>query len=85
MTEAEKAQKQDAMRKAYQEATRQLRVAHQDDFNKLYAAAAAELGYDWSPKPNPEQQAKAQIAQLLNQFPSLKAELAVPTGDPGPN
>jgi hypothetical protein len=65
-----------ALTKAYSTATTQLRDKHRDEFNDLYSKAAADLGVEWRPRPNPEQKAKEQIEELLTQFPHLRDEFS---------
>lgn len=60
------------MREAYGVATKQLREMHRGDFNRLYQAAAKELGEDWTPPPTPEERAAAQIEALYEQYPHLR-------------
>lgn len=71
-TEAQTAERKDALRKAYGQATNTLRDTHRDEFNKLYSEAAAALGVEWSPRPTEEQRAEQQFEELLNQYPHLR-------------
>lgn len=69
-------QERDAkLRKAYGVAAKQLREAHQDEFNELHQAAAAVEGIEWTPRATPEQKAADQIDALLAEFPNLKDRL----------
>lgn len=67
-TEARKS----ALRQAYGQATKELRDLHRDEFNRLYARAARELGQEWSPRPSEEEQAEALFDDLLARYPSLR-------------
>lgn len=61
-----------ALRKAYGTATQQLRDNHRDEFNDLYATAAADLGVEWSPRLTAEQKAEAAFDNLLTEYPHLR-------------
>lgn len=63
------------LRKAYGAATQTLRDNHRDEFNKLYAEAAAAEGVEWSPRLTPEQKAEAAFDNLLAEYPHLAERL----------
>jgi hypothetical protein len=63
------------LRRAYGSASQKLRESHRDEFNELYAAEAAELGVEWSPRKTPEQRAEEQFQQLLQEYPSLREKI----------
>lgn len=65
-----------ALRKAYGQATKALREAHQDEFNGLYKAKAKALGFEWTPRPSAEQKAVEELDTILATFPHLKERLA---------
>lgn len=77
-TEGEREKK---LRKAYGQATAELRGRYQMEFNTLYAKYAKELGVDWHPRLTPEQRAEAQLEMLLADYPHLRDRLAEHTGD----
>lgn len=64
------------MSKAYTSAQKDLREAHQDEFNGYYQARAAEQGIDWTPRLSKEDKALAEIEKLLTDNPSLAEKLA---------
>jgi hypothetical protein len=74
--------RQQRLTKAYGTATNQLRDAHRDEFNQLYAKAAEELGEKWEPKLTEEQKAAQQMREILAKFPNLKGvtEAGIPHG-----
>jgi len=63
------------LRKAYGQATTALREAHKTEFNDLYSKHAADLGVEWSPRPDAEQKAEQEFDQLLADFPHLRERL----------
>lgn len=68
-TEADK--RKEALRKAYSNATAQLREAHRTEFDDLYSKAAEALGVTYTPRLTPEQKAEKDLADLLEKFPNL--------------
>lgn len=52
-----------------------LRKNHLDEFNALKKAAVAERGFEWEPQPTAVQKARASVAALLRDNPSVRAEL----------
>lgn len=77
MTEQNPDQKKrdDALRKAYSEATKRLREAHLDEFNALRKDEAQKLGIAWEPKPTKDQKAEAELKALLAENPALAERL----------
>lgn len=72
---AENAARKTALRKAYGQATQDLREAHKDEFGDLYSVRAKEAGYDWHPRLSPEQKAEEEFARLIEEFPFLRDRL----------
>ena len=79
-TDAEKKERSDALRKAYNTATNELRTAHQDEFNALYSKHAEALGQEWKPKPSAKERAKQQLQAILAENPELAEELVKADG-----
>lgn len=71
----EKADRESGLRKAYSLATTRLREEFRTDFDRLYSEEAEKLGLTYTPKPTPEQKAKADLEKLLAEYPHLKDEL----------
>jgi len=69
--ESEDAKRKRLLRKAYSEATQELRVAHRADFDRLYGERAAALGVEWQPRPTAEQKAEQEFEALVEQYPYL--------------
>ena len=69
----------EALRKAYQQATADLRKNHRDEFNELRKQHAASLGHDWTPKPSEAERARQQVQTLLAQHPELAEEFGQST------
>lgn len=69
------AERKSALRKAYGQATQDLRDKHRDEFNQQYAERAAEAGVEWNPRLSPEEKAAAEFDALLAEFPQLKERL----------
>jgi hypothetical protein len=57
------------VRKAYAEATKELRSAHHDEFVKLQKKHAESLGVDWSPRLTEEQRARQTYEELVAKYP----------------
>lgn len=74
--EQETVERDKLMSKGYTAAQRDLREAHQDEFNQLYKKRLAELGIDWEPRKSKQELALDQITQLLTEFPDLAEKLA---------
>lgn len=64
-------ERKDLLRQAYGKATAALRDKFRDEFNQMYAEAAAELGVEWSPRLSDEQKAERAFEQLLTDYPHL--------------
>lgn len=75
MTEDSKETQKAALRKAYSNATQELREIRRDEFNTLYAKHAKEQGVEWSPKLTAEQRAAQEFDRLLAEFPWLRDRL----------
>lgn len=73
---SEKDKRENALRKAYTQATTDLRTKHQSEFNELMKLHAKAAGYDWEPKKTAEDRAREQVAEILEKFPKLAEELA---------
>lgn len=73
--EDEKEKRKAALRKAYGQATQDLREAHTDEFNVFYAKRAEALGYEWHPRQTAEQRAAEEFDRLLSEFPFLRDRL----------
>lgn len=65
-------ERDNALKGAYQAATRRLREEFKDYFNRFYAEEAEARGQEWKPKPTKEEKAKAELDALLEQYPSLR-------------
>lgn len=66
----------EALRKAYGAATARLREEHREEFERLQVEEAKRLGFDYKPKPTPEQKAEEDLRALLTQFPGLRDKIA---------
>lgn len=64
------------MSAAYTAAQKDLREAHQDEFNTFYQKECAERGIDWTPRKSPQDKALDDIVTLLQQYPDLAERLA---------
>lgn len=64
------------MSRAYGQAQKDLREAHQDEFNDYYQKRCAEHGIEWSPKPSKADAALNTILELLADNPTLSEKLA---------
>lgn len=74
------ATKQDAVKRAYAEATTALRETHRDEFNADVKQRVKGYGFDWDPKPTAEEKAKAEIARLIKEAGLTPADLAALSG-----
>jgi len=72
--EVEPGQDAQLVTKSYTLATSRLREEYKARFNQLRTEAAAELGFEWHPKPSAEDQAREQLQEILARFPHLKDE-----------
>lgn len=73
--QTDKTERGKKLRQAYTNATTQLREAHREEFDNLYAKAAEALGVDYTPRPSAEQKAEEQISTLLDEYPHLRERL----------
>lgn len=64
-----------ALRKAYGTANTRLREAHREEFDNLYAEAAAELGVEYTPRLTAEQKAEQEFSALLREYPHLASKV----------
>lgn len=70
MTETSTEQERDKLvRKAYAEATKELRSTYHDEFVELQKKHAEALGVDWSPRLTEEQRAKQAYEELVEKYP----------------
>jgi hypothetical protein len=69
------------LRKAYGQASQDLREAHREEFDKFYAQRAQEAGVEWKPRPTPEQKAEQALRTLLAEYPSV-ADRVLAEGEP---
>ena len=74
MTEQDKA-RDNLMRKAYTDATAQLREKYKEEFLLLQQSAAQKLGLDWKPRKTKEQKDRETVTKLLAENPALREEL----------
>lgn len=65
------AERKTKLRKAYGQATQDLRDAHKEEFQTMYGRRARRLGIDWSPRMSSEQKAEAEFARLIQAYPHL--------------
>jgi len=66
-----------AMGQAYSAAQRDLRVAHQDEFNRYYQKQCADRGIEWTPRKSKAEQALDE--RMLNVLLRLLAEIHTAT------
>ena len=77
----QKETRESALRKAYSAATNDLREKFRKEFNEFYGKRAKDLGYEWQPKPTPEERAADEVERLFEEFPSLRERFAGPEED----
>ena len=65
-----------AMGQAYSAAQRDLRIAHQDEFNVYYQKQCALRGIEWTPRKSKAEQALDTIQDLLAEYPGIAEQLA---------
>lgn len=63
------------LRESYTTALKQLRRAHQDEFNKLRVEAAKALGVEWAPPVTKEDKARQELRAIFAEHPELLAEV----------
>lgn len=73
--EKSKAERASVLRKAYGQASAQLREKYKDEFLLLQQSAAQKLGLDWSPRKSKEQRDREKLQKILADNPALKDEL----------
>lgn len=73
-TVADQEEREKKLTKAYSNATTALRKAHPDEFNQLRVKAAAELGIEWTPRPDEEQRARQQLQEIFGKYPHMRDE-----------
>jgi hypothetical protein len=59
------ATQQEAVKRAYSEATTALRKAHRDEFNADVAKRVEAYGFEWKPKPTAKEKALAEVQRLM--------------------
>ena len=64
------------MGQAYSSAQRDLRTAHQDEFNGYYQKQCALRGIEWTPRKSKAEQALDTIQDLLTEYPGIAEALA---------
>lgn len=68
--------RQQALNAASGAASKRLKTAHQDEWDKYMVEEATARGQKWQPKPDAEQKAKAEFERLLAQYPHLAQQVA---------
>lgn len=63
------------LRESYTTALKQLRLGHQEEFDRLRVEAAKALGVDWSPEPSKKDKARAALKAIFAENPDLLAEV----------
>ena len=74
--EVSAAERDKAMGQAYSAAQRDLRTAHQDEFNGYYQKQCALRGIEWTPRKSKAEQALDTIQDLLTEYPNIAEQLA---------
>lgn len=59
-------------------ALRRLREAHAEEYNTYLGEEMGARGIEWTPRLTDEQKAAKQVADLLSQYPELKAQFVEP-------
>src|SRR4249919_3268246 len=77
-TEQAKIDRDAALKKAYQTATKRLRDKRRDEFNDLYSEEAKALGYEWKPKQTAEEKAAEAYQRPLTEYPHLAQTVGEP-------
>lgn len=77
MSETEQAERDKALKRAYQAATSRLRTEHREDFHRLYAEEATKRGVEWTPPKTAEEKAADELRELLSRFPHLAEQVVV--------
>lgn len=69
-------QRDAALKKSYQSATKRLREAFPNEFNQFRVEEAKALGYEWVPPKSEEQKAQEEYEALLAKYPHLAESLS---------
>lgn len=64
------------LRKAYGNATTELRENYKSEFQDLYTKHARALGVDYTPRPSAEEKAEQELQALLAAHPHLREKIA---------
>jgi hypothetical protein len=64
-------------------ASKRLKEAHPDEWNRYMKEEATARGEEWAPKATPEQKAKEEFERLLRDYPHLAKEFASEPDEPG--
>lgn len=64
------------LRKAYTQATQDLREAYPEEFATFRGQRSKELGVDWSPRLSPSEKARQDLDRLIADHPELVDRLA---------
>lgn len=72
----QKNERANKLRKAYGEATAQLREEKRERFDELYAEKAKALGVEYTPRLSPEQKAEQTFEALLEEYPHLREKVS---------
>lgn len=68
--------RQQALNAASGAASKRLKTAHSDEWDKYMVEEAKARGQEWQPKASPEQKATAEFERLLSQYPHLAEQVA---------
>lgn len=68
--------KQEAVKRAYSEATTALRISHRDEFNADVKTRVESFGFQWEPKPTKTEKALAEIRALMEENGIIPRDLA---------
>jgi hypothetical protein len=69
--ETEDQKRKRLLRKAYGQASQDLRDKFRSEFETFYSTRAGEAGIEWSPRLTPEQKAEQEFEALVEQYPYL--------------
>jgi hypothetical protein len=70
--EAEELSKDEAVKRGYSKAQREIRERHKAEFLEIQKAEVARLGHpDWTPTPSKEEKAEQDFLKLLAEHPHL--------------
>lgn len=76
MAETTTDEKQKRQRKAYTQATARLRENRRAEFDNYLAEESEKLGVEYKRRLTPEEKARRQMAELLQQYPGLADEVS---------